>query len=98
MSTLLNAVTVTGAGNPIQAWNSRRTFQATVTGTGSVSATVKVQVSNDGTNYLDLGVITLGGTTSASDGFASDAPWLYTRGNVTAISGTNAAVSLSMGA
>lgn len=75
-----------------------RTFQSTVSGTGAVTATVVIQVSNDGTNYLTLGTITLSGTTSASDGFASDASWGYVRANVTAISGTSAIVNTTMGA
>ena len=74
------------------------TFQATVSGTGSVSATVQIEVSNDNTNWLVLGTITLSGTTSASDGFASTANWRYVRSNCTAISGTSAALSVVMGA
>jgi len=97
LGTLLSAVTSTGAGtantgNPAQSgW---KTFQAKVVGTGSVTATVKVQASNDGSVWEDLGIITLSGTTSANDGFASVASWAYYRGNVTAISGTGAAVTL----
>ena len=97
VTTLLNAVTATGAGASVQSRSKNRTFQATVAGTGAVSATVKVQVSNDNVNWIDLGTITLSGTTSATDGFASNAPWAYVRGNVTAISGTGAAVTLAMG-
>lgn len=74
------------------------TFQATVSGTGTVTATVLIQVSNDGTNWITLGTITLSGTTSATDGFASSAPWAYVRSNCTAISGTSAALSVVMGA
>jgi len=74
------------------------TFQATVSGTGAVSATVNIEVSNDNTNWLVLGTITLSGTTSATDGFASTANWRYVRSNCTAISGTNAALSVVMGA
>ena len=96
--TLLNAVTSIGAGSNFQPITSApKTFQAVVTGTGSVSSTVAVQVSNDGTNFLTLGTITLSGTTTATDGFASQATWNYCRGNLTAISGTGAAVTLLMG-
>ena len=95
--TLLNAVTTTGAGTnsqPIK--DAPKTYQAIVTGTGSVSATVVVEVSNDGVNFLSLGTITLSGTTKAFDGFASQATWNYCRGNVTAITAGNA-VTLLMG-
>lgn len=93
---LLDAVLVTGAGRTVRAHRPARAFQATVVGTGAVSATVKVQVSNDGSSWLDQATITLSGTTSASDGYAGEAPWKCVRGNVTAISGTGAAVTLDM--
>ena len=96
---LLSGVTSTGAGVAAgPAETGFTTFQATVSGTGAVSATVIVQVSNDGTNWLDLATFTLSGTTSASDGFAAEAPWKWFRGNVTAISGTGAAVDLIVAA
>lgn len=100
VTTLLSAVTSTGAGTASSPDSHSRTFQATgTTSAGSGAATVKVQVSNDNSNWIDLGTITLVlGTSATSDGFSSDAAWKYVRGNVTAISGTNATVSLYMGA
>jgi len=97
--TLLSDKTATGAGDAYSVPNSKRTFQADgTTSSGAGSATVKVQVSNDNSNWIDLGTITLTlATTSSSDGFSSDAPWRYVRGNVTAISGTGASVNLYMG-
>lgn len=98
VETLLSAVTVTGAGTATgKAQGGMKTFQATVSGTGAVTATVLVQVSNDNTNWITLGTISLSGTTSATDGFASEAPWAYYRGNVTAISGTSAILTLLAG-
>jgi len=95
--TLLNAVTGTGAGTAVvPVSGASRCFQATVVGTGTVTTTVNVEVSLDGTNFLVLGTITLSGTTTATDGFASFAQWPYVRGNATAISGTGAAVTLLM--
>lgn len=72
-------------------------IQGTVVGTGAVSATIVVEVSNDATYAVTtpLGTITLSGTTSNSDGFTTDAPWKYLRGRITAISGTNATVYLT---
>jgi len=71
-------------------------YQAIVTGTGSVSATVLIQGSNedatrDGvkSNWVLLGTITLTGTTVASDGLTTMAPWKYVRANVTAISASS---------
>jgi hypothetical protein len=44
-----------------------------------------------------LGVITLTGTDSASDGFSTASAWRYVRAEVTLISGVGAAVSVNMG-
>lgn len=94
---LINGATAVSTGNIVPVQTGNRTFQATVTGTGAVTATVSVEVSNDGKNFLNLATIDLSGTGSNTDGFASDAVWEYVRGRVTAISGTNATVDLIMG-
>lgn len=72
-------------------------FQATVTGTGAVTATVLVQVTLDG-NLLTAATITLSGTTTASDGVAVRIPWGSYAVNVSAITGTGATCQVSMGA
>jgi hypothetical protein len=92
-------VTSTTTGSGVYKDSPYSTFQATVTGTGTVSATVVIDVSNDGTNWVatSLGTITLSGTTSSSDGFATTASWKYVRARVTAISGTGATVQVYMG-
>lgn len=77
--------------------NRNSTFQATVKGLGPVSATVLIEVSNDGDNFLLLGTLTLSGSNSASDGFASAAPWTFFRAKTTAISGTGAVVTVFAG-
>ena len=79
--------------------SKQRVFQAVgTTSSGSGAATVVVQVSCDETNWITLGTISLTlGTSATSDGFASDAPWPFVRGNCTAISGTGASVTLYMG-
>ena len=71
-------------------------YQAVATGTGVIGATVVIQVSNDGINPVatPLGTIVLTGTTVASDGFTSTAPWKFVRANVTVISGTGTTVSV----
>jgi len=75
------------------------TIQATVIGTGSVTCTVTIQVSNDGVNPVatSAGVITLSGTTSASDGFTTSAPWKFIRAVVTVPTGTISAITCVMG-
>ena len=102
---LLSNATATGAG---EAWHPRDTsavatytyhsFQAVGnTSAGSGAATVLIQVSNDGTNFITLGTITLTlGTSATSDGFAVANIWEYYRANLSAVSGTNATVTVYM--
>jgi len=75
------------------------TFQATIVGTGAVSGTIVIQGSNDGTNWCatPLGTITLSGTTSATDGFTSQAPWKYVRAVLSSLSGTGATAQVLLG-
>lgn len=88
----------TGAGEVFQLYNQNYTIQAGVVGTGAVTATVLIEVSNDPSlGWLTLATLNLSGTTSATDGFAFDAKWTFIRSNVTAISGTGAAVTVDAG-
>ena len=96
VTTLLSAKATTGAGSSVKEGNRYKVFQATLSSTTTPTATVYVQGSLDGTNFVTLGTITLSGS-AATDGFASDAPWKYFRGYVNAISGTSATVTLLMG-
>lgn len=92
--------TSTGAGNTFTAYPGKRTFHAKVVGTGAVTATVIIQVSNDGLLWVDATNsphIALSGTGSDSDGFAMEAKWAYVRAYLDAVSGTGAAVTVIMG-
>lgn len=96
--------TVTATGNAVQPPASRRTFHGLVEGTGAVAATFEIYGSNTdlsgaaGTNGILLGTITLSGTTSAADGFVTDAPWINAWAKCTAISGTGARGRVFLGA
>jgi len=97
---LLESVTATGPGVSVEnPGGGKATFQATgATSSGAGAATIAIEVSNDRINWLTHDTLTIAlSTTSASAGIEMDAPWAYVRGNVTAISGTGAAVSLTMG-
>ena len=97
---LFDSVTTTGAGSNIQLNGKDATFQAIANGTsGAYSATVLVQVSNDGTNWETAITFSLSGTATTADsaGDTMSAPWKHVRGNVTAISGTGANVTLYIG-
>ena len=94
---LQNDATTTATGTAIYKDAPKATLQATVSGTGAVSATVIIDVSNDALNWIPAVTFTLSGTTSATDGTATDASWKYVRSRVTAISGTGAKVTVLMG-
>ena len=91
--------------SPIYKESPYSSFQAIATATsGTVTGTVLIQVSNEdatfqGTksNWITIATITLSGTTTATDGFTTIAPWRYVRASATAISGTNAIIEVIMG-
>lgn len=95
---LLNGSTTTETGSARKMIGKK--FQAFgTTSSGSGAATIIVEVSLDGDNWMTLGTISLTlGTSSTSDGFAAAEKWDQVRGRVSAISGTGAAVTLVMGA
>ena len=91
---LLNAATAISAGAPFPGGTGNSTYQASVRGSGAVSANINIEASDDGENFMLLATISLSGTTSATDGFISIAAWASVRANLTAIAGTNAAVTV----
>lgn len=94
---LLTDRITTGASSAAEAPGPGATVQATVTGTGAVTATVVIQVGNISGSWLDLGTLSLSGTTSATQGLALDAHWVYIRANVTTLTGTGATLNVVMG-
>lgn len=95
MQIMISGATST-ATSPVFGLHGGGAFQAKVTGTGAVTATVLIEVSIDGDNWLELSTITLSGTTSASDGFVSMGGWTNVRARLTAITGTGAAATVYM--
>jgi hypothetical protein len=98
---LVDAVTTTHTSDSNKAKSDIRSYQAYgSTSAGAGSATIVVEVSNvdlDNT-WMVIGTITLTlGTTVTADGFTIESPWTYTRVRVSAISGTDATVSVYMG-
>ncbi len=61
-----------------------------VSGSGAVSATAKLEGSNDGITWVDIGDIVVSGTTEAEGKRLVFEPWAFIRASITAISGTNA--------
>lgn len=95
--TLFTDKTATGVSAVIEPWGTRRTVTATITGSGAVSATLVVQVSNDGTNFATLQSLSLSGTDADIKIHATDAAYRYMRLDLSAISGTSAAVTAIIG-
>ncbi len=73
-----------------------RGFCCYLNGTGAVAATVLLLVSNDGLNFTPRATFTLSGTNTDSANLQEWHAFAYMKGQVTAISGTNAAVTLTM--
>ena len=97
-TTMLSAVTTTQSGNPVADNGRPPSFSASVAGAGAVSATVRIEARNAASGvWFTLGTITLSGTTSAADGFASLARYMEYRAVLAAVSGTGAAVTVTMG-
>lgn len=102
----LSAATATGAGEIHQLACSNRTYQAYgATSAGAGAATVVIEASDlpspaTGTrvDWVELGTISLTlSTTRVSGAFASLARWRHVRPYVSAISGTDAAVTVYFG-
>jgi hypothetical protein len=97
--TLLNAQTTTNTGNPFEPpMGGVRTYAATLTcSSGNCTATVLYEVSMDKVAWITMATTTFSSAASPqADGFVSDSTWPYVRASVTAITGTNAAVSAYM--
>jgi|SRR5450830_396147 hypothetical protein len=100
LETVISAATTTVTGQAFQARPLNRAFQAFVTGSGAVTATVIIEVSMDGINWATRTTIAISGTagTNGASGVYVDtlSPFPYVRGSLTAITGTNAACTLMM--
>ena len=100
---LLDDVSETGVGRKaplIKKGDSSATFQATANGaSGTITATVDIEVSNNETDWISMATISLSASAPVadSDGFASNASWAFVRANLTAITGTGARVTVVMG-
>jgi len=96
-------VILQASGPATGAWVPRgfagATFQASVSGTGTVGASVRIEASNDGIQPVSVehGVIDLAGNNIASDGFATNASWNWVRAVVTQHAGGVVTVTMSEG-
>ena len=77
---------------------SVKAIHAILKGTGAITATVIIEASNtpDAEAWLEMGVITMSGTTVKAEGLIVDVQWLYTRARLTTITGTAAKIYVDM--
>ncbi len=97
IATLSAASTVT-IGSVIQPHNTvfvNQLFQAAgAVSTSTGTATVKYQGSNDKVNWVDIGSVSLTlGVAITSGTVVSTQNWKYTRGNLTALTGTSPSIT-----
>ena len=90
-------IATTGTSKAIEIAKGLKSFQLT-SRTGTAGTTVAViEGSNDGTNYVTLGTIsvsTAGSDAVATDGFTSFCAWKLIRARVTTLTGTNPQVKV----
>jgi hypothetical protein len=96
---LVSAAIATGAASARTNPAAMKTYQASgTTSAGSGAATILIQGANDATNWETIGTISLTlGTAATSASFASNDRYSSIRANVSAISGTGASVSATVG-
>jgi len=98
VATLLDGVLEATTSDPI-AFNQGKdtTFLAVVTGTGAVTGTVVIEGSHDGETYITLDTLAMDGTTTDNDfGTTVGQMWPYMRADCTAITGTGAAITVTI--
>lgn len=96
---LMDAATAPATGTAVEPISAQRTFQAKLTtSSGNGSGTVIIEVSNDNVGFVTAGTIVFASAACPqNDGFSSVTPWRYVRARLTAIAGTDAALTVTMG-
>lgn len=96
-TTMLKAATSPAVSNWCLLGRDSSTVQVTLVGDGEITAEVDVEYGNDGIGAL-LGIgYSLSGTTVVSEGDEVSGRWAYIRTNLKEITGTNAALTSTMG-
>ena len=95
---LLDAVTAATTSDWAFLGEDQTTAQATVVGTGALTASVNLEYSNDRIAALSGFTIALAGNTSVSDGDLTQPKWTWVRADLTSITGTGAKVTVTVGA
>lgn len=91
LCSLLKSSSATGVASSISI-PTDKTVRSWFVTSGTGAATVKIQVSHDGVNWLDY--FSLSPSASLPDGYTENSAWNYVRANVTVNTGS---VTLSVG-
>lgn len=99
-TTLLSGVTSVQTSDYVEwgeGWGGN--VQADISGTGAVTATINVYVglTSSFSKAILLGTISLNGTATDKGGFSWASTWPFVWADLTAISGTGAAVTVNVG-
>jgi len=97
--TLLDAATANKTTDAFPLVIGNGTLEGYVTGTGAVAATISIYGCNTkrNTNGILLATLSLSGTTSDQAGAPISSNWGYIYAVLSGISGTNAAVTVTIG-
>lgn len=83
---------------PVNMWGAYNSVQVKITGTGTVSVTATLQVSNIGgttdADWIDATALSLSGTTTDTDGATLASGWQWMRVKLASITGTGATVTV----
>lgn len=89
---------VTGAGVLMPRGARERVYQASIAGTGAVSATVTIEGSCDGVNWVAIGLpLSLSGSGGDTKAIESVFPWPMVRAVLASLTGTGATVDVYVG-
>lgn len=88
---------IAATGTAVSTLRAGGTFQVSVTGSGAISASVVIEASMYGGQWITLATVKLAGYDAATDGFVHGAAWCMYRARLTQISGTEALVTVNMG-
>jgi hypothetical protein len=78
----------------VNLWGAYNSVQVVLTGSGTVSVTATVQVSNDRSNWIDATALSLSGTGGDTDGATLASGWMWMRVTLSSITGTSATASV----
>lgn len=78
----------------VNLWGAHNSFQVNLTGSGTVSVTAAIEVSNDRTNWITATSLSLSGSGGDVDGATLQSGWAYARVTLSSITGTSATASV----